>query len=274
LSASPALVGWAGKPVTIPTTTNPGKKRRLGEILRDAGVVTELQLEAALQEQRKWGGKLGRTLVEMGFVDEDSMTLALSRQLNLPLLNLDKATLPPDVVQWLRVDLAERYGVFPLGGDRKARAIQVATSDPTNGEALQELAFSTGLRVSLTVASASGIDRAIRRYYYGESTVSSRTATPQSMGLTENTFDPALFRGNGVEGAPSFGDAARGPAQQQQQLADDLTPQVAELAERLLGLEGIVAGQARAMRGILELLVEKGLLSREEYLARVRRGGA
>ena len=256
--------------MSIPNTTNPGKKRRLGEILRDAGVVTELQLEAALQEQRKWGGKLGRTLVEMGFVDEDSMTLALSRQLNLPLLNLDKATLPPDVVQWLRVDLAERYGVFPLGGDRKARAISVATSDPTNGEALQELAFSTGLRVSLTVASASGIDRAIRRYYYGESTTSSRTATPQSMGLTENTFDPELFRSNDVEGAPAFGDAPRGPAP----AADELSPQVAELFQRLAGLEGIVAGQARAMRGILELLVEKGLLSREEYLARVRRGGA
>ena len=198
--------------MSIPTTTNPGKKRRLGEILRDAGVVTELQLEAALQEQRKWGGKLGRTLVEMGFVDEDSMVLALSRQLGLALLNLDQAPLAPDVVQWLRVDLAERYGVFPLGGDRKARAIQVATSDPTNVEALQELAFSTGLRVSLTVASASGIDRAIRRYYYGESTTASPTATPQSMGLTESTFDPALFRSNGVEGAPEIGTPERGPA--------------------------------------------------------------
>ncbi|MHB8875448.1 MAG: GspE/PulE/PilB domain-containing protein [Myxococcaceae bacterium] len=251
--------------MSIPTTTNPGKKRRLGEILRDAGVVTEQQLSAALQEQRKWGGKLGRTLVEMGFVDEDSMTLALSRQLNLPLLNLDKSPLPAEVVQWLRVDLAERYGVFPLGGDRKARSMQVATSDPTNIEALQELAFSTGMKVSLTVSSASGIDRAIRRYYYGESTVSSPTATPQSMGLSENTFDPELFKSNGVEGAPSL-HSSQAPA------GPDLSPLLAELAERLTNLEAIVGGQARAMRGILELLVEKGLVSREEYLARVRRG--
>ena len=249
--------------MTIPITTNPGKRRRLGEILRDAGVVTEIQLDAALQEQRKWGGKLGRTLVEMGFVDEDSMTLALSRQLNLPLLNLDKATLPQDVVQWLRVDLAERYGVFPLGGDKKSRSLQVATSDPTNVEALQELAFSTGLKISLTVASASGIDRAIRRYYYGESTKASATATPQSMGLSENTFDPELLRRNDVEGATGPTSPSAAP--------DESSAQLAELAARVAGLENIIAGQVRAMRGILELLVEKGLLSREEYLKRVRR---
>src|SRR5207245_1942777 len=83
-------------------------RRRLGEILMDAGVLDEMQLKAALSEQRKWGGKLGRTLVEMGFVDEDSMTLALSRQLNLPVGNLDGQGPPAEVVQSTRVDSAAR----------------------------------------------------------------------------------------------------------------------------------------------------------------------
>ena len=55
-------------------------KKRLGEILIDAGVLDENQLRSALSQQRRWGGRLGKTLLELGFVDERTMVLALSRQ--------------------------------------------------------------------------------------------------------------------------------------------------------------------------------------------------
>src|SRR4051794_8224772 len=118
--------------MTLTQTPAPpsGKKRRLGEILLDAGVIDEVQLSAALAEQKKWGGKLGRTLVEMGYVDEDSMALALSRQLGLPVIDLDHAPLSPDVPKLLRLDVAERYGVFPVGADTKHKILHVATPDP------------------------------------------------------------------------------------------------------------------------------------------------
>jgi type IV pilus assembly protein PilB len=241
------------------------KKRRLGEILMDAGVVDELQLKAALAEQRKWGGKLGRTLVEMGFVDEESMVLALSRQLNLPLVHLDRMNLPPEIVQLLRVDIAERYGVFPLSGDRKQKVLQIATSDPTNVEALQELSFNTGLHIQVSVSTASGIDRAIRRLYYGESTVASLAATPQSMGLTENTYDPDLMQG---PSAPAVAAPLRNGASASANA--ELTAKVAELSEQVAALEKLTSNQVRALRGMLELMVEKGVLTREEYLAKVR----
>ncbi|MBX7101646.1 MAG: general secretion pathway protein GspE, partial [Myxococcaceae bacterium] len=144
------------------------RRRRLGELLIEAGVLDDERLKAALVEQKKWGGKLGRTLVEMGFVDETAMVQALSKQLGIPSVDLDQLTLPPEVVQLLRVDLAERYGVFPLQGDPRGRTLQVASSDPTNLEALQELGMTLGARVVPTVATGSSIDRAIRRLYYGE----------------------------------------------------------------------------------------------------------
>lgn len=221
----------------------------------EAGLVDELQLNAALAEQRKWGGKLGRTLVEMKFIDEETMMLALSRQLNLPLIDLDHASLPPTVVQHLRVDVAERYGVFPVAADVANKTISLATSDPTNMEAAQELAFHTGLRVQQLVASASAIDRAIRRFYYGETTVASPTATPQGFGVSETVFDP---------------EALAAPPKASPEAATELSGRLAQLSDQLAHVEKIVVGQVRAMRGMLELLVEKGVLTREEYLARVR----
>jgi type IV pilus assembly protein PilB len=238
--------------------TLPGKKRRLGEILVTAGLISDLQLKAALAEQRKWGGKLGRTLVEMGFVDEPSMVVALSHQLRLPMIDLDKVELPAQVVQFLRVDIAERYGVFPVGGDPVHRTLQLATSDPTNAEAFKELAFYTGMRVQPQVATSTGIDRAIRRYYYGESTPGQRAAKPQDMGLSERTFDADQLSAKPTE--------VNGTAKMPPPTSNEL----AQLIEQVGALERLVAGQVRALRGMLELMVDKGILSRDEYLNKVR----
>jgi type IV pilus assembly protein PilB len=233
----------------VTLTPPPVRKRRLGEILMEAGLLTELQLKAALVEQRKWGGKLGRSLVEMGFVDEDSMAHALSRQLNIPVVDLDAARLPPSVVQLLRIDVAERYGVFPLGGAPEQKVLHVASSDPTNMEALQELAFQTGMRIQQSVSSASGI---------GENTVASNTASPDAFGRQEMTFEPQ---------APRMAAAAPEPANA---VDSDVLRRLEALTERVGGLEQALAGQVRALRVLMELLVDSGVVRREEYLTRVR----
>ncbi len=241
-------------------TQAPQRKRRLGELLQEAGLVSELQLTAALAEQRKWGGKLGRTLVEMGFVTEDAMAEALSRQLGLPRIELDGHQLQADALEFLRVDIAERYGVFPLGGDRKAKTLTLATSDPTNVEQLQELSFHTGMRIALAVASPSSIDRAIRRHYYGESTVSQPVTTPQKLGVTEPEYDLGAQLAQASGSPVSAGLGAAGMA-----------AQLEGAQRRIAELERLVAGQGRALRAMLELLLESGLIDREHYLARVRR---
>ncbi len=231
----------------------------------EAGLLNEVQLNAALSEQRKWGGKLGRTLVEMGFVDEGSMTAALSRQLQIPQVDLDRLQISPEVLGFLRVDIAERYGVFPVSGDKKAKTVTLATSDPTNMEQIHELGFTTGLRVGLVVAPSSAIDRAIRRHYYGESTVASDVTTPRQLGVSEAEYDPTELTsapaGAGV-GANAGGQRSPAPV--------ELAAQLAAAHARVAELERIVAGQGRALRGMLELLLEKGILDRETYLAKVR----
>lgn len=277
-------------PVTVEalvTATQPARRRRLGELLIEAGVLDESRLKAALGEQKKWGGKLGRTLVEMGFVDEDSMMRALSRQLNLQALDLDAVSLPSSIVQLLRVDLCERYGVFPVGGDAKSRTLQIATSDPTNTEAMQELAVATNSKIVNVVATGSGIDRAIRRYYYGEGSAPPRTTTipgptpsspsisvneppppSASLDLDEllgnapprptNPKQPAIPQPPPLPAAPAFDEAA-------------MKKEIALLKEQVDSLEKVTASQVRGMRGLVELLIESGLVSRDEYLVKVKK---
>ncbi len=255
----------------------PARRRRLGELLIDAGVLDESRLKAALGEQKKWGGKLGRTLVEMGFVDEDSMMRALSRQLSLQALDLDAVSLPSSVVQLLRVDLCERYGVFPVGGDPKTRTLQLATSDPTNSEAMQELSVATNSKIVTVVATGSGIDRAIRRYYYGEASVA-RASNPAAAAAPETpsaSLDLDELLGNVPPRAsqprqPAIATplpipAAAGPDEAA------LKREVAVLKEQIDSLEKVSASQARAMRGLVELLIESGLVSRDEYVVKVNK---
>ncbi|RKH23734.1 general secretion pathway protein GspE, partial [Corallococcus sp. CA041A] len=155
----------------------------------DAGLLTETQLRTALAEQRKWGGRLGLTLVQMGVVDESSMVHALSRQLAIPTVNLDTHVPVPNALQALRVDIAERYTVFPIAYESGSKTLTVATSDPTNVESLQELAFHSGQKLQVVVATASSIERAIRHHYHGE--ITSTAATPLSFGMDEATFELA-----------------------------------------------------------------------------------
>ena len=119
-----------------------GSRRRLGDLLIEAGLLSEQQLKIALNEQRKWGGRLGRTVVEMGFVTETAIGQVLAKQLSLPSFDLDTQTVNPQAATWMRLDLCERYGVFPLGINHRDRTISVATSDPTNLEHLSAIEFA------------------------------------------------------------------------------------------------------------------------------------
>lgn len=259
-------------------TTPAGKRRRLGELLIEAAVLDPTQLQAALQEQKKWGGKLGRTLVEMGFVDEDSMVRALSRQLKLPVVDLDTVNLPATVTQILTVDLCERYGVFPLGIDVRGKQIQLATSDPTNADAINDIIFKTGMKVQTAVATGSSIDRAVRRMYYGESTTASKTTTPQKLGLAEPTFGEEEISGvrpkpRASAPKPSAPGSKKGggldPIQEIEIAAREA--EIARMKDRLAQLEKQSAGQVRALRALVELLVQSGLVSRDEYLQKANR---
>jgi type IV pilus assembly protein PilB len=139
---------------------------RLGEILVKESLITQDQLQKALEFQRVNGGKLGSCLTKMGFITDDDITGVLSRQYGVPSINLKYYEIDPSVIRLIPQDTALRYQVVPLS--RVGSVLTIAMTDPTNVFAMDDVKFMTGFNVEPVVASEAAISDAISRFYGGE----------------------------------------------------------------------------------------------------------
>ncbi|ABC83796.1 general secretion pathway protein GspE [Anaeromyxobacter dehalogenans] len=140
-------------------------KRRLGELLLEAGVIDATQLQSALGHQRQWGVRLGQALVDLKLAGEADIVQALSRKYGYEVARLD-ALEPYALEQALRLvprEFALRNNVFPLGADTSTLA--VAMSDPTNLAVVDELRFRTGRKVKVCIGGDREIAAAVRDRY-------------------------------------------------------------------------------------------------------------
>jgi type IV pilus assembly protein PilB len=141
---------------------------RLGEILIKESLITQDQLQKALEFQRSNGGKLGSCLTKMGYITDDDITGVLSRQYGVPSINLKYYEIDPTVIKLIPQDTATRYQVIPLS--RVGQVLTIAMTDPTNVFAMDDIKFMTGFNVEPVVASESAIGEAITRFYGGAET--------------------------------------------------------------------------------------------------------
>jgi hypothetical protein len=140
------------------------KKLRIGEMLLKAGILSRQQLEEALNAQLIYGGKLGTNLVEHGFVTEEFLTSFLSKQCDVPAVESRQLEdIPAEVVESISPELASKHKVIPFRKDK--RRLDIALVDPTNVEAMDAVAFKTGLLVRPHVAPEVTILRCLERYY-------------------------------------------------------------------------------------------------------------
>ncbi len=138
---------------------------RLGEILVKESLITQDQLQKALEFQRSNGGKLGSCLTRLGFITDDDITGVLSRQYGVPSINLKYYEIDPNVIKLIPQDTAARYQVIPLS--RVGSVLTIAMTDPTNVFAMDDIKFMTGFNVEPVVASEAAIGDAITRFYGG-----------------------------------------------------------------------------------------------------------
>jgi len=176
------------------------ERPRLGDFLVESGVITRDQLDRALKEQTSWGGRLGQSLLGLGFVDEVTLASAIARTLGMPSVDLDRATLPSDAPHILPLTVAERYGIMPIQAKREEHKLLLACFDPTNNDALTAVRRATGLVPEPYVATPSAIERAIRKHYYGEA-----TPTPVSTDARFNVTRHTIDRGRTASGGSDAG---------------------------------------------------------------------
>jgi type IV pilus assembly protein PilB len=141
-------------------------KKKLGEMLVDAGLIDSIQLQSALGHQKQWGVKLGTSLIEMGFIKEGTLTDFLGNQMKAPGINLSEVEIPEEVFTYIPKDVAVKYTVVPVelkeGPGKKT--LVVAIADPTNLGAIDDLQFSTGCKIEPRVAAESVIQKIIKEY--------------------------------------------------------------------------------------------------------------
>ena len=136
---------------------------RLGELLTKASLITQDQLKEALKLQKDTGGKLGETLIKLGFVSEEDITECLSQQFGVPSINLAHFEIDSSVIKLVPADVARKYNILPV--NKTGATITIAMADPTNVFAMDDIKFMTGYNVEPVVASELGIKAAIDNYY-------------------------------------------------------------------------------------------------------------
>jgi hypothetical protein len=144
-------------------------RKRIGELLLEQGVISRHQLEAALMIQKQTRARLGITLISQGFLTEDQLVTHLAQALSVPSVSLKALNPEWAAVHMLRARFCEMNEVFPYGIEGKAslrKSLLVAMADPLNAPAIQEIEFTTGLPVTVRIATLSDVRNAILRYYH------------------------------------------------------------------------------------------------------------
>ena len=144
-------------------------RQRIGELLVAADVLTEEQLETALENRLGDRERLGETVVRLGLADEADVADAVARQLRLERIEVRASTPTEEALARVPGYLAERHDVLPLrleDGD-----LVLATSDPSDTTAMDDVRLVAGVRaVRPVVATTSGLTSARRRVYAVDAT--------------------------------------------------------------------------------------------------------
>jgi hypothetical protein len=135
----------------------------LGRILRDRGVVSERQLEEAIQHQVLYGGRLGTNLFELGFITEERLQDALARAHGVPAAELDVKEIDPEAISALPKSYAAKYKVFPY--KVKGKTLFLLMVDPSDHEAVAQVGFTLGYIVKPYVIPEFRMVQLLHDYY-------------------------------------------------------------------------------------------------------------
>lgn len=144
-------------------------KKKVGEVLLEAGLITPEQLENSLKLQKGKNKRIGKILVELGYVNEDQIAEAISKQLSIPLVDCKKFTVTQELIALVPKEIAEKKSVLPL--ELRDKTLLLAMADPLDWQTVDDMRFRTGLKISIAVSSETCIVDAIEKVYGSEEKV-------------------------------------------------------------------------------------------------------
>ena len=136
---------------------------RIGELLVKENLLSAEQLARAREDARTKGGRLGAQITQLGYLDENELTDFVAKQYGVPSIDLDEFEIDAAVIQLIPEEVALKHTVIPV--NRAGSTLILATSDPSNIFALDDIKFLTGYSIQAVVASEDAIKRGIEKYY-------------------------------------------------------------------------------------------------------------
>lgn len=138
-------------------------KLRLGNMLVESNLLTPEQLKMGVDFQKSVGGKLGAIIVKLGFIEDQTLTNFIARQQGIPVVNLDELVIPDNLVKKLPRKLIEKHHVVPIRFHDGI--LTIATSDPYDYEASEEIQLAVDCRIETQLAPRSQILRTIHDFF-------------------------------------------------------------------------------------------------------------
>ena len=144
------------------------ERKRLGDMLLEAGKISLAQLNRALETQRKTKRRLGEVLIDQGLLTEDEIADVLAQQLSLERIDLEKTFVEQDIARSIPKEVALKYTAIPIF--MRDDKLVVAMSDPLNMFAIDDICFITQKRIQPAVSTKKQIQKAIEIYYTKQDT--------------------------------------------------------------------------------------------------------
>ncbi|MCE5202697.1 MAG: Flp pilus assembly complex ATPase component TadA [Actinomycetia bacterium] len=129
-----------------------------------AGVISERQLNDALEVHKATGSPLGRVLVDLGYASQGAILAVMARQIGIPYIDFNEKKPDPNAIANVPKDLATRYTLMPVEFDDEGRLV-VAMADPQNVLALDDLRIMTGYDIRPAISTKDDIVAAVDEYY-------------------------------------------------------------------------------------------------------------
>jgi len=181
----------------------------LGELLINAGIMTQEDLERGIELQKGTKERLGTVLIQNGIITENDLIEALQMQLGIEFIDLTKVTIPTEMAQVLPKNIAKQYNVVPVRMVKDE--LYLAMADPLNFYAAEEARRASKRKIVQMVATSAGIEHAIQVLYSNEGAAKAIADMKREVGATgegttvvENNFMSTQLGGEDANSAPAI----------------------------------------------------------------------
>ncbi len=139
------------------------KRKKIGEMLIEAGHITEKELNIGLAEQKKRGKRLGQVLIELGYLSEEKLLPILGKQLKVPFVNLTNLEIKPEVLKMVPEKIARKHMLVPISFDTKS--LMIGMADPLDVFIIDEIQFQNNCEVVRSICSETQIQETLDKLY-------------------------------------------------------------------------------------------------------------